>query len=458
MFLIFALHQGGGDFTNILDLIGGKLTEEQVEKLLSIANSEGRNVEINPDGTFETFIGRTYTVSTENEDIRVVDANDKPLAEVMAAGQVGFVANTTTCKVSNTDCIVTEVFKGAATLMLSGGGLDFSLSDEYIAAEFLEGKNSQTYMKIPLVTTTGQTVEYMTRQDWVTIKAWMLEGLGTGSYRPFFYISLDGTATNWIWGIGTTRKNTVYTSGVHTIKMYYGTSSGYLVFDGERTEGFVVDSNDGGAIKEYFPLWTTNGNYGNSVARKYYVILKVDGTDVLDLVPALDVNGTPCFFNKVDKTAIFNNGSDSFIVGFTVRQARKLNKLPSSGGVLTVSLPSSIVSGDTLTDSAVDAALSTARAKGWNITVQTYEEETASASSTFGFRRIWVRQMQDANGSYVDADGNRWQVDWCVTMYTPDNSTPEDHGYEQFRSIEAAVDYWGLTPYIDPTLEKPTEN
>ena len=69
-------------------------------------------------------------------------------------------------------------------------------------------------------------------------------------------------------------------------------------------------------------------------------------------------------------------------------------------------------------------------------------------------RRIWVRKTQDENGIYADANGNRFQVEWCVEIYSPENKTPEDLGYEQFRSVESAVEYWELTPYVDPTLEE----
>lgn len=172
-----------------------------------------------------------------------------------------------------------------------------------------------------------------------------------------------------------------------------------------------------------------------------------------EFVPALDANGKPCLYDLVSKQAFYNSGSQEFVVGLTVEQACKLSKLPNSGGVLTISLPSSIVSGDTVTDSAVNAALSTARSKGWNITVQTYDAEATASASTFGLRRIWVRKTADENGSYVDADEKRWTVEWCVKMYTTDDSTPDQHGYELFRSVESACEFWGLTPYVDPAFE-----
>lgn len=147
-------------------------------------------------------------------------------------------------------------------------------------------------------------------------------------------------------------------------------------------------------------------------------------------------------------------GTGGFTVGLTREQALALSRLPVRTYTLTISLPSSIVSGSTVTDSEVNAALTTARANGWTINVQKYTEEATAAASTFGFQRIWVRKTPDVNGTYVDADGARWQVDWCVTMYTPDDSTPDQHGYELFRSVESACEYWELTPYIDPSWEE----
>lgn len=180
------------------------------------------------------------------------------------------------------------------------------------------------------------------------------------------------------------------------------------------------------------------------------------GSDVTrNLVPAITLKtGEACMHDKISLSDFTNSGSGSFVVGMTARQARLISLLPSSGGNLTISLPSTIVSEDMVTDSAVNAALTTARAKGWSITVQSYTEDATSAASTFGLRRIWVRKTQDESGTYVDAEGNRWQVDWCVTMYTPDDSTPDQHGYELFRSVEAACEYWGLEPYVDPAWEE----
>ncbi|MBQ8901262.1 MAG: hypothetical protein IJY72_09915 [Akkermansia sp.] len=90
-------------------------------------------------------------------------------------------------------------------------------------------------------------------------------------------------------------------------------------------------------------------------------------------------------------------------------------------------------------------ALAEAESKGWVLTIQTYAAQTAAA--TFALRRVWVRRELCEHGSYVAADGRRWQVEWCVEVIGAD---PEGLGYERFRSVEAAVAYWELEPYEYP--------
>jgi hypothetical protein len=42
-------------------------------------------------------------------------------------------------------------------------------------------------------------------------------------------------------------------------------------------------------------------------------------------------------------------------------------------------------------------------------------------------------------------------VDWCVDIV---GSSPETEGYELFRSVDIAKEYWGLTTWIDPEQEE----
>lgn len=178
--------------------------------------------------------------------------------------------------------------------------------------------------------------------------------------------------------------------------------------------------------------------------RIYSFSANYDGTPAANYIPSLDTAGRPCMFDLVTRKPFYNNGTGSFIVGLTLSQARKLGKLPSTGGELTISLPSNWQE-----DEAVINALATAEGNGWVLTYQTYEAE--GALSTFALRRLWVRKVQDDNGSYVAADGSRWQVEWCAGIVGAD---PAERGYEPFRSVDVAVAYWELVPYVDPNAEE----
>ena len=177
------------------------------------------------------------------------------------------------------------------------------------------------------------------------------------------------------------------------------------------------------------------------VGKLYNAGITVGQSLVGDYQPALDHTGTPCMFDLVTRKPFYNDGTGSFIVGLTLSQAAQLGrKLPSTGGTLTVSLPE----GYDLEERVINS-LAEAEAKGWVLTIQTYAAATEAA--TFALRRVWVRRVQDEHGSYIAADGSRRQVEWCVDIIGAD---PESLGYERFRSVDAAVAYWGLQPYVDP--------
>lgn len=102
---------------------------------------------------------------------------------------------------------------------------------------------------------------------------------------------------------------------------------------------------------------------------------------------------------------------------------------------------------DYQTDADVLAAIDNAAAKGWTVTVQ-WNGTPTSTASTFGFKRVWVRKTKDAEfGRYLDANGIRWSVEWCDSISAPDGSAPDAHGYELYRSVDAAVAYWELAEY-----------
>lgn len=204
-------------------------------------------------------------------------------------------------------------------------------------------------------------------------------------------------------------------------------------------------------------LWGLNKNgsaveVSNAKTRVFSASIAQGDKIVRDFIPAITIGGAPCMLDQVTNTPFFNVGSGSFVVGFTLNQAKKLKKLPATGGKLTISLPSNYTD-----DAEVVTALSKAQSNGWTLTVQTYNVADVMTLDLFD---IWVRKTQDEQGSYVGSDGVRWQIDWCVEMYTPDGSTPVHHGYESHSSVEEACRIWGLVPYIDPEtlIEEGIEN
>ena len=191
-----------------------------------------------------------------------------------------------------------------------------------------------------------------------------------------------------------------------------------------------------------YHLFDTRGHM--ACERLGYCSISSAGKLVREFLPALDPTGAPCMLDLVTRKPFRNAGSGQFIAGLTLQQAAQLGKLPA-GTTLTISLPVGYDS-----DAGVVAALAEAEANGCVLTVQTYEAAGAAAA-TFALRRVWVRRVQDENGSYVAADGSRWQVEWCVDVIGAD---PESLGYERFRSVEAAVAYWELVPYVEPETEE----
>lgn len=389
-----------------------------------------------------TIPGAWYTVATATTCEITDTATGTPLGTA-EAGSYTFQAQGNLTTLSDDSALYSKSnFKSApAALMalglLGGGASTPALPPGYLAAEFLESTGTQ-YMQFPEVVVNadselrwvqkidkfpaGSTGIYSTIENGMYFR-FVISGGGTSVYFTFFLFANNPLTPSEFKSARAVviNKNYIELDGVQ----YANLNSG-----ADEYTGFCLFAENVGTI------YPTN-----------IKIYKFDIPEQLSLFPAINTEGVPCMYDKLSKQAFYNSGTGSFVVGMTLSQARALGKLPSTGGALTISLPTGYDS-----DSGVMAALDTARANGWTLTIQTYTPEAASAS-TFAIRRIWVRRTQTENGAHVAADGTRWQVDWCVDMLTPDGSTPDAHGYELFRSQEAAVAYWELTPYVAPESE-----
>lgn len=165
-----------------------------------------------------------------------------------------------------------------------------------------------------------------------------------------------------------------------------------------------------------------------SVLDIYSCILTKSGERKRDFTPMLDKNGTPCMYDKITKKPFYNSGTGQFIVGMTLKQARKLSKLPSTGGSLTVSLPweAQLVQHN----GEVESALGTAQGNGWLVGVQYRDAESDSAVYNKYNECTIPTKVKEVNADYgtdLTADGE-WIYplsnlksgtdDWVVGLFT----------------------------------------
>ena len=437
------------------------LTQAQIDLLTLYASTEGRNVPINADGTFTTQVGHTYTVSSDTEYILVTNANGAPLAELVPAGQVGFVADTTTCTVSNTDCTVTEVFRGAATLKLSGGGIiESELPKGYIECSFLESTGTQTIdtgwqcrgdlqfeidYSISDVTNLAQSSYYLfgaVGNQWGWAHAVTLPNRPDNGSD--FWNLLGQNGGGCLIQPPSTRAEYLKTRHTVSIKLSTIEISG-VPNKIQRFTQSVADYTKPATIM----LFGVDIN-GDKRKTSYLIYSHkqedLTSSEKLSLLPAIAPNGQPCMWDKVSFKNFYNSGTGSFVVGLTLQQAKRLPLLPDGGGQLKVSLPNGYEF-----DENVMQALAAVEARGWVLEIRTHTVPENTAPTTFALRRIYVRNEQDDNGNYVDANGMRYRVEWCEEVL---GAEPEALGYELFRSVEAACEYWGLEPWVDPNWEE----
>jgi hypothetical protein len=386
--------------------------------------------------------------------------DDNGMNETVEAGkQFRFIAQAAKVYTSEPATVTKGNFKYAPAEMLGllGGGSSTgsALPSGYLAAEFLESTGTQ-YIKTswkPLSEKTDNLTSGF------KIDQQLVEGRNYTMGLVYSNNFLGLSSTAWLGGVvdlyfGSRLRLTInetHSKKRMLVSMNYKDSR-ELTMQAEnfsRTE-ILSTQTVTAVINNPMPLFTksTQDSYQDPATAncRIWSVEFTEGSSVVhNIVAALTPEGEPCMYDKVNKETFTNSGTGSFIVGMTCKQALKLAELPSTGGTLTISLPSNWQE-----DEGVVNALATAEANGWVFTYQTYEAD-ASTASTFALRRIFVRKTQNENGQYEDADGSRWHVEWCVGMI---GAEPTDHGYEPFRSVDAAVAYWELVPWVDPEQEE----
>ena len=84
--------------------------------------------------------------------------------------------------------------------------------------------------------------------------------------------------------------------------------------------------------------------------------------------------------------------------------------------------------------------------KGWNVAVNGFTI-TAGGGTTMALRKpVFAKRWQDADGSYIDSNNIRWNIRYGNTVLE-NWVANEQLGYEEFGTIEDALNEWGLEEY-----------
>ena len=364
---------------------------------------------------------------------------NRAIATVEDGKQASFLA-TTPYVVASDDSV--SVFKAPfnsapAKLKLLGllGGGNSELPVGYLPVLFLEGTGTQ-YVSNAITLTSKRVVdfEYMMISGTSTLYQSVF---GRNGAQAMFYVNNNGQI-RVDWDGKETKFNNIAMDIKHNFKIY----DNIFEVDGSK---YTLTGKGATEKTGRIDLFHMAGLSGYINAGKFYKFYAESGNgSTCNYLPVLNSNGIPCMYDTISHTAKVNAGTGAFIVGLTLAQARRLKLLPNSGGTLKISLPTNWQD-----DEAVVNAISVAEANGWVFEKLTYS--AAGGSSTFALRRILVKQVLDDNGNYVDTDGVRYRVEWCEEVL---GAEPETLGYEPFRSVEAAVAYWELEPYVDPEGEE----
>lgn len=196
------------------------------------------------------------------------------------------------------------------------------------------------------------------------------------------------------------------------------------------------------------PLYLFAANIENRAslgasARIWHAGISAGNHMVHHFIPALTADGVPCMYCLLSQKTFFNEGSGSPLVAgvATIEALRKLLiDLPTTGGAIKLSLPSNANTPD-----IAEQMASTAETKGWTLTIHEYRK---NKSATYSLRRmresVWCRKTLSEYGLYADNFGNRWQVEYCADIFTPDGTPPSELGYELFETVNEATENWGL--------------
>lgn len=405
-----------------------------------------------------TVPGIEYVVTTSSTCTVTDDATGKVLVTAYAGQQAVFQAISESVTLSDPDAVVKarrcpfESAPGEA-LSLTGGS---ELPAGYTRLVFLESTGSQ-YIDTGL--TANQDTTFKVDCE-INANSGVSSGAVFGAQNGNVYQDRAGWSEftagthGWLFWGWTSEDTLLPTPPTqrHRVEL----SQAGLYYNGIQLRNF----SGSGDFQTSGTCWLFARNRPDTTVIKYYgriysFSFAQDGATVLALAPCVNADGETGMVNLVNKAFLKNVGSGQFVAGVaTVAQLTALlNRLPSTGGALSLSLPA-----EANTPEVADMLQACHDSKGWTLTVHEYRP---AAASTYSLRRVrevvWCRRATVANGPFVDGTGKRWQIDRCSAIFGRLGNDPTAYGYTPFDSVDEAAAHWELTPFVDPSAELETE-
>ena len=405
--------------------------------------------------TETTVRGYVYTVTSPNGGT-VTDAEGKLNKPVDAGDQVTVTAPSDSLTCSDDDAVICKAnFKSPLlALRLLGQGAN-ALPAGYTRVDFLESTGAQyidTGLKIPIDSTVELVAQYTEHHTthqalygWRTLNgatalmAWVTDSLNP----PHFYAVINASEPSIVLASETLEKFRLkYEWGSVQFNDLVKTIAKPTPVEPTETFGlFGAKRNAAAYCRSKARIWSAR--IADSAGNKY------------EFVPVLDPAGEPRMFDLVTREPFRNAGSGQFVagVGTLAQLSTLLQRLPVTGGTLTLSLPA-----EANTPEVADMLQACHDTKGWTLTVYEYRP---AATATYSLRRvrsvIWCRREQGTNGGFIDETGARWQIDRCAAIFGSHGNDPTAYGYTPFHSVDEAAAHWELTPYVEPSAELETE-
>ncbi len=215
------------------------------------------------------------------------------------------------------DRVTEQLFYNQAT-----SGDDFSYGREIHPVDYLESTGTQ-YINTGLLSTASSTVDTVFR--FTSMESGVANNVGVFGGRngqqsntftlfkiasatpQYFRFDYNGQST-----VGTATEMTWNTASKYRFQ-YNGTSC--ITTNTTTGESVVLAKSPASTFTQY-PIHlfavNTSGTIGQNLSGRIYYYKYSDGTNSVDMVPAIDENGVAYFFDKVSHTCFLNQGTGAF--------------------------------------------------------------------------------------------------------------------------------------------------